>query len=194
ERWTPEWFAFGLLDQILAQGRDSRLYDALVRKRALTGGIGAGINVGLGNMFNYKGPMLYIVSAIHDADKPADSLLAAVDATIEPLRTTPVDQATLDRAVVKMRSTLYATMESLVGFGKADLLASFALFDDDPSRINRLEAGFAAVTPALLQRTAEEYLRPTNRTIMTVVPTPAPTPTGATPTGATPTGATPTPQ
>jgi predicted Zn-dependent peptidase len=181
ERWTPEWFAFGLLDQVLAQGRDSRLYDALVRKRALTGGVSAGINVGLGNMFNYKGPMLYIVSAIHDAEKPADSLLVAMDATIDSLRTRPVDQATLDRALVKMRSSLYSTMESLVGFGKADLLASFALFDDDPARINRLEAGFAAVTPELLQRTAQEYLRPTNRTILTIVPAPAaPATTGPT--------------
>ena len=40
ERWTPEWFAFGLLDQILAQGRDSRLYDAVVR-RGLAGGVGS---------------------------------------------------------------------------------------------------------------------------------------------------------
>jgi predicted Zn-dependent peptidase len=172
ERWTPEWFAFGLLDQILAQGRDARLYDAVVR-RGLAGGVGAGINVGLGNMFNYKGPMLYTLSAIHDAEKPADSLLAAMDVTIDSLRTHPVDQATLDRALVKMRSTLYAQMEALVGFGKADMLASFALFDDDPARINRLEAGFAAVTPALLQKTAQEYLRPTNRTILTIVPAPA---------------------
>ncbi|AHG88301.1 peptidase M16 domain protein [Gemmatirosa kalamazoonensis] len=173
ERWTPEWFAFGLLDQILAQGRDSRLYDAVVRKRALAGGVGAGINVGLGNMFNYKGPMLYILSAIHDPDKSADTLVAVIDSTIGTLRDAPVDRATLDRALVKMRSNLYAQMEALAGFGKADMLASFALFDDDPARINRLEAGFAAVTPELLQRTAQEYLRPTNRTILTVVPAPA---------------------
>jgi predicted Zn-dependent peptidase len=173
ERWTPEWFAFGLLDQILAQGRDSRLYDAVVRKRALAGNVSAGINVGLGNMFNYKGPMLYVLSTIHDPDKPADTLLTVIESTIDQLRTTPVDQATLDRALVKMRSSLYANTEALVGFGKADMLASFALFDDDPSRINRLEAGFAAVTPALLQKTAQEYLRPTNRTILTIVPGPA---------------------
>jgi predicted Zn-dependent peptidase len=172
ERWTPEWFAFGLLDQILAQGRDSRLYDAVVR-RGLAGGVGAGINVGLGNMFNYKGPMLYILSTIHDQDKSADTLVAVIDSTIGSLRDAPVDKATLDRALVKMRSTLYAQMEALAGFGKADMLASFALFDDDPARINRLEAGFAAVTPELLQKTAQEYLRPTNRTILTVVPAPA---------------------
>jgi predicted Zn-dependent peptidase len=48
------------------------------------------------------------------------------------------------------------------------MLASFALFDDDPGRINRLEAEFAKVTPDLLQRTAGEYLRPGNRTVYTI--------------------------
>jgi predicted Zn-dependent peptidase len=169
-RYTPEWYAFGLIDQILAQGRDSRFYDELVRKRALTGGVGAGINYGLGNMYNYNGPMLWIVTAYHDADKPADSLVAGFDASIEALRSRPVDRATLDRAVVKLRSNLYSQLENFGGFGRADLLAAFALFDDDPSRINRLEAEFAKVTPELLQRTAREYLAPTNRTILTVIP------------------------
>ncbi len=45
-----------------------------------------------------------------------------------------------------------------------------ALFDDDPSRINRLETEFRKVTPALLQKTAQEYLRPTNRTVLIVEP------------------------
>jgi predicted Zn-dependent peptidase len=170
ERNTPEWYAFGLIDQILGQGRDSRLYQELVQKRALTGDVQAGINVGLGNMYNYSGPMLWTVSMFHDNDKPADSLLAAVDSAVESLRSAPVDRATLDLARVKVRSALYSAVESFVGFGRADLLASFALFDDDPARINRLEAEFAKVTPELLQRTAQEYLRPTNRTVLTIVP------------------------
>jgi zinc protease len=106
----------------------------------------------------------------HDADKPADSLVAAIDAAITPLQTALVDQATLDQARVKARSALYSEMEQFAGFGRANLLAAFALFDDDPNRINQLEQGFAAVTPALLQRTAQEYLRPTNRTIEFIVP------------------------
>jgi predicted Zn-dependent peptidase len=114
--------------------------------------------------------MLWEMQLFHDADKPADSLVAAIDAAITPLQTTLVDQATLDQARVKARSALYSEMEQFAGFGRANLLAAFALFDDDPNRINQLEQGFAAVTPALLQRTAQEYLRPTNRTIEFIVP------------------------
>jgi predicted Zn-dependent peptidase len=44
------------------------------------------------------------------------------------------------------------------------------LFDDQPGRINELEAAFRQVTPEVVQRTAQDYLRPTNRTILLVEP------------------------
>jgi zinc protease len=170
ERLTPEWYAFGLIDRALAQGGDSILYDELVRKAGLTGGVDAGINWGLGSMFDYSGPMLWMAQFFHDATTPTDTLLAAIDTVVERIRKEGLDQATLDRARVKMRSGLYNDLEQFAGFGRANLLASFALFDDDPSRINRLEAEFAKVTPALVQKTASEYLRPTNRTVYVITP------------------------
>jgi predicted Zn-dependent peptidase len=170
ERWTPEWFAFGLIDQIIGQGRDSRLYQELVQERGLTGNVAAGINWGLGNMYNYSGPMLYILSIFHDNDVSADAIVAGIDDVVAELTERPVDQEMLERARVKARSQYYSMIESTFGFGRADLLASLALFDDDPGRINRVEAGFAAVTPELIQRTAREYLRPTNRTLYMITP------------------------
>jgi zinc protease len=166
---TPEYYALGLIEEILSSGADSMLYRSLVQEKGLTGDIETSIN-GLGNMFNIKGPTLYTVSLYHDSDKSADSIIAAMDEQIERLRTTPVDAATLDRARVKMRSGLYDYLEGFFGFGRADLLASFALFYDDPHMVNRIEERFEAVTPALIQKVAQEYLRPTNRTILTVTP------------------------
>ena len=57
--------------------------------------------------------------------------------------------------------------------------SSFALFDDDPGKINKLEEEFRRVTPDLLLKTAQEYLRPTNRTVMIVEPKPAAKPAAA---------------
>jgi len=169
-RWTPEWYAMGLIDQILAQGRDSRLYDALVQRTGLTSDVSAGINWGLGNMFNYEGPMLWMLAVYHDTDKSADSLLNVLDVEIESLRTTPVDSATLSRARTKMRSSLYSIVEEFSGLGKLDLLASFALFDNDPEKINELEDGFAQVTADQIMSTAAEWLRRENRTVYVVLP------------------------
>ncbi|MBC7896258.1 MAG: insulinase family protein [Cytophagaceae bacterium] len=170
DRWTPDWFAFGLIDQILGQGRDSRLYDALVQRTGLTSDIGAGINWGLGNMFNYEGPMLWMLSVYHDKGVSADSLLTVIDAEVESLRTAPVDSATLARARTKLRSSLYGIVDEFSGLGKLDLLASFALFDGDPDRFNRLEAEFAKVTPEQVMATAREFLRRENRTVYTIIP------------------------
>jgi len=170
KRNTPEYFAMGILDQVLAQGKDSRLYQALVQKNGLTGEVEGGINSGLGDMYNINGPTLWDVSLFYDKDKTSGEILAVMDVEIEKVRTTPVDQATLDRALVKMRSDFYDKIEQTGGFGRADLLASFALFDDDPARINQLEEQFLKVTPALLQKTAQEYLRPENRTILLIEP------------------------
>ena len=105
-----------------------------MRKRALTGSVDAGINWGLGNMFDYNGPMLWIAQIFHDTDTSSDAVLGAVDAVVAKVQQQPLDQATLDRALVKMRSSLYASTEQFAGFGRANLLASFALFDDDPAR------------------------------------------------------------
>jgi predicted Zn-dependent peptidase len=169
-RGTPEYYAMGLIDQLLVQGADSRLHQSLVQKRGLTGQVSGGVNPLLGNMFDIKGPALWMVWLIHDADKKADDIIAAIDEEIARLQSAPISKDDLDLALVKRRSSLYAAYEQFVGFGRANLLAAYALFDDDPSRINRLEYEFRKVTPELIQKTAREYLRSTNRTILTITP------------------------
>jgi zinc protease len=169
-RDTPEFYAMGLIDQLLLQGEDSRLHESLVQKRGLTGSVDGGANPGLGSMFDIKGPTLWTISMIHDSSKPADEIIKAIDEEITRLQNTPVTKEELALAMVKRRSALFAEQEQLVRFGRANLLASYALFDDDPGKINRLEAEFAKVTPELIQKTAREWLRPTNRTILTITP------------------------
>jgi zinc protease len=109
-------------------------------------------------------------------DSPgADSeIMKAIDSVIEPVRENGVTAAQLERARTKLRSDFYNSVDT--GFGRADLLASFALFDDRPQRINELEREFSAVDGALIRKTASEYLRPTNRTVLEVAPAAAPTP------------------
>jgi len=180
ERNTPEYYAMALLDQMLIEGDDSILHQELVQKRGITGSVNGGINL-LGNPWNYKGPMLFITSMIYDPSTNPDTILQVVDGAIEPLRTKPVDQKSLDRALVKMRSDLYDTVGQGSGFGLVDLLASFALFDDDPSRVNSLVSEYQKVTPELILKTAKEYLRPENRTVLLIQPQPAPAAASAAP-------------
>jgi predicted Zn-dependent peptidase len=154
---------------MLVQGDDSLLYRELVKKHGYTGEVSGAINE-LGNMFDYDGPMLWTVSLFHDATVKPEQILTAVDTVIEGLQSKPVDQSLLDRSVTKMRSNLYDTLSQFGGFGRADLMACYALFDDDPSKIDSLEADFHKVTPQTIERTAREYLRKTNRTVLLIDP------------------------
>ena len=169
ERNTPEYYAMGLLAQMLIQGDDALFRQELVQKRGLTDSVEGGINL-LGNMFDYQGPMLFSANLTFDTTTKPETVLSAIDSVVEPLRSKPVDQKNLDRALVKLRSDLYDTMGEFSGFGLMDLLASFAMFDDDPGRVNSLVSEFRRVTPEILQKTAQEYLRPTNRTVVLLEP------------------------
>ncbi len=84
-RNSPEYFAMGLLDQMLVQGDDSLLYQELVKKRGLTGGVSGAINE-LGNMFDYDGPMLWTASLISRLRPSSPSRSCrAIDGVIEGL-------------------------------------------------------------------------------------------------------------
>jgi zinc protease len=165
-----------LIDEMLIEGDDSVLHQELVQKKGYTGAVSGGINL-LGTPWNYNGPMLFITNMIHDPATTPETIVQTIDSSIEPLRTKPVDQKMLDRALVKLRSDLYDTIGGQGGFGLVDLLASFALFDDNPARVNSLVAEYEKVTPALIQKTAQEYLRPENRTVLLIQPGAQATPT-----------------
>ncbi len=172
ERNTPEYYAMGLLDQILVQGNDSKLYQSLVQESGYTAGINGGINY-LGNMFNYNGPMLWMFDLRYDNELDPDSIIAKVDEVLAALKTEGgIDQESKQIALVKLRSNLYDNIGGFFGIGLVDLLCSFALFDDDPSRVNRLEDEFKKVDLELLKKTAREYLTPANRTILITTPAP----------------------
>ena len=171
DRNTPEYFAMGLIEQMLIEGDDCLLYKELAQKRGMTDSVEGGINA-LGNMFNYNGPMLLFADVRYDPSTRADDVLKAMDTAIEPIREKPVDAQLLERSKVKLRSNMYDSMGQFGGFGLMDMLASFALFDDDPARVNTLESKFEQVTPEVIQKTAREYLRPENRTVIELQPKP----------------------
>ena len=168
-RNTPQWYAFGLIDEILLQGEDSRLWQRLVKERGYSDSIEGGINL-VGNMFDYEGPMLWSAYLVHDPASDPRAITRDFDAVVARLQREPVPAAELERALTKIRSALYDVAGSSNRFGLVDLLASFTLFDDDPGRVNRIEAEFRKVTPELIQQTARQYLARSNRTRVTLRP------------------------
>lgn len=168
ERNSQEYYAMGLLDQILVQGDNSLLKQKLENEKGYTSNVTGGINY-LGNMFNYNGPMQWMFDFKYDTTTSQNDIIDAIDEVMNTLKD-QLTQEMIDNANIKIRSALYDEIGGFFGMGRADLLCSFALFDDDPQRINSIEAEFKKITPEVIRNTIDEYLRSTNRTIVTVNP------------------------
>jgi predicted Zn-dependent peptidase len=166
---TDEYFAMELINLILLQGADSLLYERIVTDRGYSSFVGGGLNI-QGNLFDVIGPVLFAGYLVHDLDVPPSEIVAEIDDVIESFRSGSVDPETLSRAKLKFRSGFYETQGGSFGIGRADLLAAFALFRDDPTLINRIEQKMDAITPELIARVAREYLRSTNRTLLYLEP------------------------
>jgi zinc protease len=180
ERESPDYYAMGLLDQALLQGDDSALHQELVTRRGLTGDVSGGMNF-LGSMFNAHTPLLWTASLIHDDTTDTDAVLEAFDAAIAPILAAPIDGEAFARILVKARSSFYDGMGGSVypGFGRADLLASFALIDGDANQINDIDSKFSAVTPEQVHRVANQYLRADRRVVLTINPGSTTSPEGS---------------
>jgi len=162
-------FAPTVLLNLILQGDDSsRLYQRLVKEKAIALDWAGGINFELGNEFDYDGPMLMVSRATYKPGHTAEEILKEVDAVAHDLQEHGVTKKELDAAKVRFRSNFYSQLEST--FGKANLLASFALFNDDPQRINKIVPQYEAVTVEQIKSVAERILVPGNRTSIDRVP------------------------
>jgi len=120
----------------------------------------------LGNAYDYEGPMLWSASLVHDDSVSDAQILEDVESVIGSLRNGTVSNQELATARTKIRSSLYDVVGSPDRFGLVEILASTALFDDDPTEINRIESRFAKVTPKQIQSVARRYLTPANLTVI----------------------------
>lgn len=170
ERGTRQWYAMVLIDAMLAQGADSRLYRKLVQEKGYSDTVTGGVSLPRNDPFSYSGPMLWAGYLLHDSKQAPEAIIADIDAIVSDLQTNLVDEAELTHAKTKMRSRFYDKVGDSARIGLADMLAIYALYDDDPSRINGVMDGFRAVNPELIRETAREYLRPTNRSIIVLKP------------------------
>jgi zinc protease len=161
DRMTKDFFALSLLDPLLVSDESAKLYQALVKENQIASNVSGGFNL-LGNNFDYNGPMLYTFRVDYRNDLKGADVMKVVDKVIAAVQEHGVTEDELKQAKVNFRSSFLDTLES--GFGRADLLAALALYDDDPTRINTILADLDKVTTADVQQAAKKYLVPANRT------------------------------
>ncbi len=163
-RNTPAYYAMAVIDQLVLQGDDGWIPRAVVGEAGLADAVSGGANL-QGNMFNYQGPMLWTVAANYEQASRAPVIVDSVQSVLDRLAAHPVSAAELRLAQQKARSAYYDILDDQSGFGRADLLASLALFDDHPDAINGIERAINGVTAASVMAAARDYLSTSNRTV-----------------------------
>lgn len=167
----PDFFPLTVLDSLLSgpsslnmfgggiSNKTSRLYRALVEKE-LTVGIGGGAQATID-------PFLYNISmTIHPQRKPEEAL-SALDDEIKRIQDEIVNEDEVARAIKQARAIFAYGSENITnqGFwlGYAEMFADYNWF------LTYLD-NLAAVTPAEVQRVAQDYLQPKSRVVGTYIP------------------------
>jgi zinc protease len=166
DRMSRDFFALSLLDPLLVSDESAKLYQALVKENQIASNVTGGFNYGLGNNFDYNGPMLYTFRVDYRPDIKGADVLKVVDKVITAVQENGITEDELKQAKVNFRSSFLESLEggTIPGFGRADLLAALALYDDDPNRINTILAELDRVTARDVREAARKYLVPANRT------------------------------
>jgi zinc protease len=165
---SPDYAPAVLLDLILQGDESSRFYQRLVKEKEISLDWTGGINFELGNEFDYDGPMLMVARTTYKPGHTGDEILKEVDAIAHDVIEHGVMKKELADAKVRFRSNFYDQIETTNG--RANLLASFALFHDEPARINKVVERFDAVNAEQVQEAAKKILAPENRTAIDRVP------------------------
>ncbi|HEY0064601.1 MAG TPA: pitrilysin family protein [Telluria sp.] len=149
--------------QILAGGKASRLYQALVYEKQLAQDVSAA----------QHGSALTSVFEIDVTARPghtAREIEIAIDAELERLRARGPSLKEVQRAQYAIETALFASMEKLGGDGLADLLNEYNQFVGDPNYLARDLARYRKVSPADVQRVVAAQLGKNARVVVHGVP------------------------
>jgi zinc protease len=166
---TPEAYQPGdaelqLAASVLAEGKASRLYTALVDGKQIAQSVNA-----------YQYPLQQgSVFAVEVLGKPGGDLAALEAATwavVEELRATGPTEAELHRARRQWQANTLRQLESLGGFGgKADVLNHYNQYTGDPGYLPKDFARIDAVSVASVKDQLQRSILADQRVVVTVTP------------------------
>ncbi len=156
---TPDYFALEVLATVLQDGQSSRLYKTLVRDKQLSVGAGAFV-------LEQRGlSPFYVIATVMPGKKPED-VEASIYAEIERIQKEPIADWELTKALNGARVNYYSGIGSAQS--RAAALGINKVFYNDANVLNTYIKSIRAVTKADVQRVANRYLQPGNRTVLTV--------------------------
>jgi zinc protease len=140
--------------------KSSRLYKALVATE-----LAASIS---GSLIPTVDPYVCNFSAIVRGDRTPAEVEQALDAELTRLTTEPITPEELNKAIKQAKAQFAYSSESITGqaywIGSSEIVADYTWFENYITNLR-------AVTVEDVQRVAQQYLKPSNRTVGWYVPT-----------------------
>jgi zinc protease len=169
-RRSNDWYAIAILKTILFDGASARLYQKLIKEKAVTLEL-------QGLIDERRGPSALTVFSINKQDAKPEDVQAIIEEEFERVKTEGVSADELRKVKNQYRLAQfsgdsddgeYASLQTALG--RATALAEYTMFDGDPSLINTELERYLAVTPEQVKEVARKYFGTTNRTVLYIKP------------------------
>jgi zinc protease len=169
-RRSNDWYPIAILKTILFDGASARLYQKLIKEKAVTLEL-------QGLIDERRGPSALTVFSINKQDAKPEDVQAIIEEEFERVKTEGVSADELRKVKNQYRLAQfsgdsddgeYASLQTALG--RATALAEYTMFDNDPSLINTELDRYLAVTPEQVKEVARKYFGTTNRTVLYIKP------------------------
>jgi zinc protease len=158
---TPEHYALEIAAMLLGDGESARLYQRLVRTRAIALETRAWTR-------DFEGPDAFGVQAVLSDKAKLDEVQKELDQELERLRKTPPAAAELARAKQRIQSSFVFGLET--SMSRAVELGQYELFLGDARGFARELTHYHRVTAEEVRAAAQRYLGPERRVVLEVMP------------------------
>ena len=159
---SQDSYVLEVIKAILAEGKSSRLYDRLVRGKALV--LESSVDYDLLS----QDPALFYVTVSVLPGKDFGEIEKAIYEEMELLKTTPVGARELEKAKNQLEAAFVFDQESIFSLGMK--LAEYEIALDWTS-IGAYVPSIRSVTPQEIQRVATKYFTAQNRNVGILTPT-----------------------
>jgi predicted Zn-dependent peptidase len=161
QRRTDDFYALSLAADLIFEGDSSRLYQKLVKGDESVVSIQGGID-------ERRGPSALYIFAL---PKPGEKVAAIRDQIfdeIRSLRTSGPSPAEMEKLKNSLCNDVVRGRQSTMY--RAQRLAEYALYDNDPTLFDSELDQYLAITPEQIKNAVERFLDVDNRVVLDIVP------------------------
>ena len=162
---SPDFYALNILMTVLVHGESSRMYQRLVDKDQLA----LDVSLSIASSFD---PTVAKLSVQPKQGIDPQKCEAAVYEELEKVKKSGITDQELEKAKNIRLVEFYQQMRTING--RANTIGTYEVFFGDYHKLFEAAKNYGAVTKEDVQRAAQKYFGPNNRTVATLIPDNAP--------------------